>query len=265
MSGEAVFRWAAWQPTLDLTFMLDFSVAGFRRFFGERHRYVVFTDDPGLLQSHRRIDYEIRLMDERGADFNDGRATWKKWAPAARLDRTRVEFRIDADIFLLEPSDELQRFCEGRSQARFVSTQEEFSEAWPYGNFGARLRDPRTPINAGFIGQAAGADITADLKSAYQIWKHEVAEMDVKYHDEQGAVAYALQSHIDAGEVLLLDPARYRVVCPLNNPPVESLAGITLMHATYPDHPAFYRFLPELSRLSGLSVGMREKNLGGAA
>jgi hypothetical protein len=264
MRGDAVFRWAAWQPSRDLIFMLDFSVASFRHWFGEKHRYVVFTDDPGLLQSHRRTDYEIRLMDTRGAAFSDGRATWKKWAPVARLDRTRVEFRIDADIFLLVPSEELQRFCEGRSPYRFVSTQEEFSEAWPYGNFAARLRDPRTPINAGFIGQTAGADITADLDAAYRIWKNEVAEADIKYHDEQGAVAYALEPYIDAAEVMLLDPARYRVVCPLNKPPVESLAGVTLLHATYPDHPAFYRFLPELSLLTGLPAEVPEKIFGGA-
>ncbi len=262
MPRDAVFRWAAWQPTKTLSFMLDFSVASFRRWFGEQHRYVVFTNDPGLLQSYRRTEYEIRRIDERGAAFNDGRATWKKWAPVARLDRSRVEFRIDADIFLLKPSAELERFCEGRSAYRFVSTQEEFSEPWPYGNFAARLSNPRTPINAGFIGQVAGADLTADLEAAYRVWRNGVAEKDIRYHDEQGAVAYALQRHIEAGDVLLLDPMRYRVVCPLNNPPVGSLAGITLLHAAYPDHPAFYRFLPELSILTGLPAEPLERSWG---
>lgn len=256
MAREAIFRWAAWSPTPTSIFMLDFSVATFKQVFGEGHRYVVVTDDPPTILAHRRTSYEVLNLKQEGAAFDDERATWRKWAPAARLDARSVEFRIDADIFLLRPSDDLDRFCDGRAPQRFVVSQEEFSEAWPYGNFAPRLSTPRTPINAGFVGQAAGADLSLALDTAYALWLSDIESVEVKYHDEQGAVAYALEPHIRAGEVLLLDPARHRVVCPLNDPPVEVLDGLTFMHATYPDHPAFYRFLPQLSELTGLASKM---------
>ena len=132
---------------------------------------------------------------------------------------------------------------------------------WPYGNFGARLPSRFTPVNAGLIGQTAYADFTEDLENAYAWWTQNVSADEAKYHDEQGAVAFCLQDRIYDNEVLLLSSTTHRVVCPLNSPPLDSVDGLILMHATYPDHPAFRRFLTEISNVTGISEQFPENQM----
>jgi hypothetical protein len=231
--------------------MLSHSIGTFRRFFPRDARFVVCTDDPQAIAG-ACPDAQVMRLDGPGAEYVDSRATWKKWAPRFRLDASVTEIRVDADIFLLDEPVELRRWLDGDG-TDFIVTQEEFTELWPYGNFGSRLPAGFAPINAGFFGQRAGADLTVPFREAYRWWAANVFGEDVLYHDEQGALGWLLQQNRD--RVRFLDPARYRVVCPLNEPPVETLDGIVAMHATYPEHPAFQRFREQIAVVSGVSAG----------
>jgi hypothetical protein len=251
--NSVVFRWALWRPNPPALEMLSHSIGTFRHWFGAEADYVVYADDVPAVQADLRVPAEVLPMDRPGAEFFDDRATWKKWAPAFRHDPARTELRIDSDIFLVDDPVELREFIAGDGHD-YVVTCEEFTERWPYGNFGGTLADGFTPINAGLFGQRAGADLSAAMRDAYRRWLAMLDGTEVKYHDEQGALAAILQDLITGGRARVLDPARYRVVCPLNDPPVERLDGIVGLHATYPDHPAFHRFRPEIAALSGLSL-----------
>jgi hypothetical protein len=83
---------------------------------------------------------------------------------------------------------------------------------------------------------------------------NNVTTPDHHFHDEQGAVIKALEPFIRDGRVMLLPNHRYAVVCPLNDPPVTSVNGLVLLHATYPDHPAFWQFQQEITAVSGISL-----------
>jgi len=161
--------------------------------------------------------------------------------------------RIDSDVFLLTDPVEIRAFCDRRVGQKWIATQEEFAADWPYGNFAPRLGQHFIPINAGFIGQAPGCDITLDLEEAYRWWSGNISESEIKYHDEQGAVAFCLQAPARVGDVHLLDHRTHRVVCPLNEPPVRSVDGLVLLHATYPEHPAFFKFFHDIAAVTGLS------------
>jgi hypothetical protein len=247
-----LFRWAAWQPRPELMFMLSHSVASFRRIFGDAARYVVFSDDPAAVEALRMCDFEVLSSDTTSGRFNDPRATWRKWAPAPRTDPSATEIYVDSDVFLLAPPEAMISFCSGQSGMRFLASMEEFHEDWPYGNFARLLPQGFRPINAGIVGQYAGSSLAPALEAAYDWWSTSVEADSIKYHDEQGAVAYALAPYIVSKSVELLKPSQYRVVCPLNKPPVESLDGLVAMHATYPEHPAFWKFIHEVADLTGL-------------
>ncbi len=249
------FRWAQWNPSADSVEMLSNSIGTFRHFFGDTPEYVVYADDPRFVAAHLRVDAAVRDMTVPGGEYLDPRATWMKWAPRFRHDSAAIEMRVDSDIFLVDEPVELRAFIAGDGHD-YVVTMEEFTELWVYGNFGPRLPPGFTPINAGFFGQRPAADLSEPMGAAYRWWTDHVRDDDVKYHDEQGALAFILQDLIANGRVLLLDPARYRVVCPLNDPPVEHLGGIVGLHATYPEHPAYHRFRAEISRISGIPVRM---------
>lgn len=254
-----IFRWAIWNCTPLSIFMLSHSVASFSRFFGTAAQYFVFTDDPQMLESLRLAEFKIAPLGPiSSTPFFDPLITWRKWAPRARLDQSAIEFRVDADVFLLRDPPEIHNFCEGRSSYKILCTQEEFTAEWPYGNFASKLSRPIIPINAGFVGQSQGFDLTSELEKAYFWWKQNVADCDGKYHDEQGAVAYCLEEYVRRREVLLLDPLRYRIVCPLNKPAVENIDHLVLMHATYPDHPAFGHFLKQISQITGIYAKIPE-------
>jgi hypothetical protein len=256
--SKVIFRWAIWNANRTSVFMLSHSVATFRRFFGTAARYVVFADNPTAVDALRLCPFELADLIEDDSPFTDGRCTWRKWAPRPRLDIRSVELRIDSDIFLLSEPTEIRNFCDGRSGRNWLSTQEEFKAQWPYRNFAPRLPPDFTPVNAGLVGQASGYDMSADLREAYDWWSTHVPDHEIKYHDEQGAVAHCLQQPASSGDVLLLDSATHRVVCPLNEPPVNNIGGLILMHAAYPDHPAFVRFVQEIAEVSGLPATLPE-------
>ncbi|MEQ1935514.1 MAG: hypothetical protein ABL962_16770 [Fimbriimonadaceae bacterium] len=232
--------------------LLNYSIATFMRFFGEGSRYVVFTDDIPFVSSALCVRAEVRSFSNHvSSRFNTVASTWRKWAPLARLETGVPEFRIDLDMFLLKPPTELFDFCNGLdAEKKFLITTEEWKEDWPYGNFASSLHRDLAPINAGLVGQKPGADISCGLERAYDWWVEQVGERDVKYHDEQGAVAKALEAFMLRGEVTLLPSAKYRIVCPINESSVTNINDLTLLHATYPDHPAFYKYLPLIKEVA---------------
>lgn len=244
-----VFRWSMWSPNPETLLLLNHSIGTFQHFFGDEAKYVVFTDDP-TLQGQLKVDAKVYLYHSFDTpDYLEPAITWRKWAPRCRYYQDAIELRIDIDMFLVADPVEIKEFCRS-GKCDYLITVENFKELWPYGNFSKLLEPEFIPINAGLVGQHVGADISDLLSKAYQWWKENIGHDEIKYHDEQGAVAFIFQPLIKRGEVMLLPPERYRVVCPLNDPPVESLQNIVLLHATYPEHPAFYQFLPEISRIS---------------
>ncbi len=248
-----LFRWALWKPSVDSVRMLSHSIGTFRYWFGERPTYLVYADAPAFVSKHLLVPALVLPMAGADAEYVDDRATWLKWTPRFRHDVSATEIHVDSDIFLVSEPTELYKFVDGY-EADFVVTLEEFTELWPYGNFGPRLPADFVPINAGFFGQRAGTDLSDQMRSAYRWWADFVASNNVKYHDEQGALAFVLQELIRSGRVMTLPSSRYRVVCPLNDPPVESLDGLVGLHATYPEHPAYHRFLTEISKVSGVPL-----------
>jgi hypothetical protein len=261
MEPDVICRWASWNQTIEGCFMLSHSIGSFQRFLGSTAEYVVYADDPEFVAAHLLVDAEIRqLAGSSPSRYLRQEATWRKWAPAPRVDVNKAELRIDSDIFLLDEPVELRRFLNADGPSYLVSS-EEFVALWPYGNFGRKLQSPFLPINAGLVGQAPGADLTPLLDAEFAWWEELIASSEVKYHDEQGAVAVVMQALAAVGEVTVLDPARYRIVCPLNQPPVRDVTGLVMLHATYPSHPAFWQFLPEIARLSGVTADPAEAGL----
>src|SRR5687768_13558335 len=110
-------------------------------------------------------------------------------------------------FFLLEEPTELRAFCSLDSRDRFLVTLEEVVALWPYGNFGPMLPNGFAPINAGLVGQQAGADLSQDLEQLHQAWDTMLHDREVRYHDEQGAIALLLQKFVQSDEVVLLNPS----------------------------------------------------------
>jgi hypothetical protein len=249
-----VFRWSVWGGDPDILLMLSHSIATFRTFFGTSASYLVFAESVDVVSRSLRTSAEVLggTGVEPSGRFEDPRSHWRKWWPAPRLFSQSVEFCVDADIFLLKEPSEVWSFCRDGADAGFLCALEPFDRGF-YGNFASRI-DQRLPlINAGFLGQHVGSDITTPLQQNYDWWRESIPKDDVQYHDEQGAVRLALESAMQQRRVRYLSKDRYRVVCPLNNPRVESLDGIVMLHATFPDRPAFRRFYREISVVSGIA------------
>jgi hypothetical protein len=257
---RTVFRWALWNADPAMVEMLSHSIGTFRRFFGEDADYVIFAEDVDQVSRWLLTKAEIAELAAPGADYlerpvsGDVEVPFQKWAPRLRHAPDATEIYVDADVFLLDDPVELREFIAGDSND-FLVTQEETAALWPYGCFGPQLPKGFAPINTGMVGQRAGCDLTPAVLEAYRWWCDEVPDDQINFFDEQGAVAFALDEHVRAERVRLLDPLRYRIVCQNNVPPVESVDGIVALHATYgPEHPAYRRFIHEISASSGIPV-----------
>jgi hypothetical protein len=252
MTTEPILRWSVWGDDEQVRAMLSHSIGTFRRYFGSSVRYLVFADDPAAVRRWLRVPAEVREAAVARPRFDSVECTWRKWWPACRVDPAATELYVDADVFLLDEPVEIRDFLFGRDRRSFLCTEESFDRAF-YGNF-ARSVDPALPyLNAGLVGQRAGHDLTAALGEAYDWWRREVPADAVDYHDEQGAVARALESHLRAGDVALLPRERHRVICPLNEATDgASIEGLVLLHATYPHRPAFWKYYDVISTISGV-------------
>lgn len=223
--------------------MLEYSIASFGKTFGPAARYVVFTDDAGFVRRHipRRVEVLDFAALGRPEFDRDAPAPWRKWCPTPRLDPGHPELFVDSDIFLLSEPHELKRLMAASPDvARYVVMQESKPARWTLGSFHSRVPMDAAPINAGLLGQVGAADIRPALLREYEWWLGHVGPDGGKPHDEQGALVAALMQ--DATKLDLLPEDRYKIISPRSNPEIRNSAGLALVHATYPDHPAFYMF-----------------------
>lgn len=102
---------------------------------------------------------------------------------------------------------------------------------------------PDTPyVNAGLFIQKAGNDISRDLAKEFEWWRKHISPDEQTHHDEQGALAVALTQYFMKGEVCVLPKEKYMIISETSNANIENLETATLFHATFPSHPAFYKF-----------------------
>ncbi len=245
------FHWSLWNATKESFFLLSHSIATFKYFWGSEARYVVFTDAKEIAEQNLLVDVEIFQYDEFDTSIYSINAlsTWKKWAPKCKFDQKGVEFHVDIDMFLLQEPQEIMDFI--ISEKKFLCLLENFKEKWPYGNFGNKLPKNFVPINAGFLGQNRNADLSQSLLETFQWWYLNIYSSMEKYHDEQGGVLWALLEYIDRGHVAFLPNERYRNVSPFD-PPVEDVSKLCLIHTTCSEHPAFYKYIDRIRKISGL-------------
>jgi hypothetical protein len=184
----------------------------------------------------------------------DSKPTWRKWCPKPRLDITQDEFFIDSDVFLVKYPTEIDDIL-ANQQIKFAILDECISKSFQHGAMHAKALLLGTPfINAGFFLQKAYSDISSDLLHEYEWWKENIKVEDHTHHDEQGCLAIALTKYLKRGELKILPKDKYMLISETSNPNVVSLDDVTLFHATYPTHPAFYKFqhiLDEILAIKG--------------
>lgn len=239
-----IFRWSAWGGQIsDNIELLRYSINSFRKQFGDGHRYVVYTDNPGFVASQVDSHVEVREFPVgSGSRFCvASKATWLKWCPAARLDVGQDEFFVDSDVFLLKYPQEFDTVL-SNPKVKFAIMDEFLGQPFQHGAM-RRKATPDTPfVNAGLFLQKVGYDISEDLTREFEWWQEHIPTGEQTHHDEQGALAIALTEYSAAGELYILPKEKYAIISETSNAGIESLDGITLFHATYPTHPAFYRF-----------------------
>jgi hypothetical protein len=236
--------------------MLSHSIGTFRRWFGDSPSYIVYADDPVSVASLLLTSATVLPMDISGAEYLDDRSTWKKWAPRFRANAEMIEFRVDGDWFLISEPKEILNFIAGDGHD-FIITLEHVVNPGFYGNFRTLVGEDPVPINAGFFGQHLGADLTNEMRLAYEWYLQILATEESSYHAEQGALLFALRSKFDAGSVLTLSPEHYRIIHPDYGPSLESLEGVVAIHAVDSSrgHPAYNRFYDEIQQVSGIHIG----------
>lgn len=267
-----IFRWSLWgKHKIKSHELLYYSIASFRKQFGKEHRYIVYTDDVSSIPQRIKTLAKVRqfpndnktlfvvilnvlsgLLLRKHYDqsthsqvpvlFNvQSKATWLKWCPNSRIDINETEFFIDSDVFLLKYPDELDAFLSNQ-QMKFAIMDEFKGQSWQHGAM-QRRASSRTPfVNAGFFIQKAKYDITPDLLREFDWWKNNIKKKEQTHHDEQGALAIALTKYLLNNELYILPKDKYILIGENENTDKENLDGITLLHAVYPDHPAFYKF-----------------------
>ncbi len=97
-------------------------------------------------------------------------------------------------------------------------------------------------VNAGLFIQKAGYAISKDLIKEFEWWQKNIKQDDQTHHDEQGALAIALTKYHKNNELFILPKKKYVIISETSNSNIKNLDKVTLFHATYPNHPAFYRF-----------------------
>ncbi|MDB5022861.1 MAG: hypothetical protein JWP78_616 [Mucilaginibacter sp.] len=247
-----IFKWSTWGNKTQINNLLYPSVISFQKWFGKNHSYILFTDNIEGFSKQTLDLLEVHLFDEYESIYNvDSIATWKKWCPTPRLDITQTEFYIDSDVFLLKSPVEILDFLEN-PRLKYCILDEFQGEKWQHGcmsNIGA---DSTPFVNAGLFIQKVGCDITSALTELFYWWSKNIPVHEQTHHDEQGALAIVLAKYFINYELLVLPKDKYAIISKYQNVEIESLENIVLMHSTYPNHPAFYRFKSEISRILGI-------------
>ncbi|MDO8572485.1 MAG: hypothetical protein Q7S11_01795 [bacterium] len=246
-----IFRWSIWGNYIARNVeLLRYSVLTFKKQFGNNHKYIIYTDNKEYVSKYFDENIDIRQFptDEYSLFCVTSKATWMKWCPSSRLDINQTEFYIDSDVFLLKYPKEIDSFLSNPKE-KFAITDEFLGQSWQHGAMSKRAT-PETPfVNAGFFVQKAGHDISNDLKKEFEWWKENIKEVEQTHHDEQGALAIALTNNFVRGELYVLPKDTYMLIGENENTDVEDLENVTLFHAVYPDHPAFYKFKNFLDKL----------------
>lgn len=245
-----VFRWSIWGDHISKNIeLLRYSILTFKKQFGKDHYYIVYTDNTEYVSKHLD-DVDVRQFPSgNDALFNiQSKATWMKWCPTARLDINQTEFYIDSDVFLLKYPEEIDSFLSNNKQ-KFAIMDEYYGQPWQHGAM-SRKTTPNTPfVNAGLFIQKKGCDISTNLIREYEWWKNNINPTEQTHHDEQGALAIALTENLTNGELHVLPKEKYMLIGENENTDIDNLEDVTLIHAVYPDHPAFYKFKDYLDNL----------------
>lgn len=235
---------------MDSIELLHYSITSFQKQFGSTHSYIVYTDDADFISSNLGVSADIRQFpsEESGQFCFSAKPTWQKWCPSARLDITQEEFFVDPDVFLVKYPVEIDSILSNQ-KVKFAILDEFKGQPYQHGAMHRKATQDTPFINAGFFLQKAGSDISKDLLRECEWWKQNIPEDDHTHHDEQGALALALTDYLKKEELVILPKDKYILISETSNPDVESLDGITLFHATYSTHPAFYKFKSFLNEI----------------
>lgn len=161
---------------------------------------------------------------------------------------------VDSDVFLLARPTEVLDALAAPERYDYCVLREYLGARLQRGRFETRVPPFMPFINAGFFVQTQKADISEPLKAEFDWWRANVDPKRATFHDEQGALAAALAGAFRAGRVLLLPKHRYRIVSPRSNKRLQSLEGTVLVHATWPEHPAYHQFKSYIHRATGAAA-----------
>lgn len=239
-----IFRWSLWGDEVVRSMeLLQYSIATFRKQFGNAHEYIVYTDQPHrVVKSFATIANVQLFPEEKDSLFNiHSRATWRKWCPSPRLDVAQDEFFVDSDVFLLKYPVEIEKVLADEN-IKFAVMDEYRGQPFQRGAMLDRTSKHTPYINAGFFLQKAGNSIADNLLRELEWWRTHVKPEEQTHHDEQGALAIALTEYAMRDQLCVLPKEKYAIISPTSNPNIQNLDDITLFHATHPTHPAFHIF-----------------------
>ncbi len=245
-----IFRWTIWGDQISKNIeLLRYSVLSFKKHFGGDHQYVVYTDNIKLVYEYVDKTVSIRQFPSDGNSLFciTSKATWLKWCPSSRLNINQTEFYIDSDVFLLKYPKEIDSFL-SKPGMKFAIMDEFCGQSWQHGAMSRRAGTNTPFVNAGFFVQKAGCDISSDLIKEFEWWQKNIKNDEQTHHDEQGALAIALTKYLIDGELYILPKNTYMIIGENENTNIQSLDDITLFHAVYPSHPAFYKFKSSLDK-----------------
>jgi hypothetical protein len=239
-----IFRWSIWGEHISKNIeLLRYSVLSFKKQFGNNHQYIIYTDNSQFISEQLGVIADIReFFSGKSSQFYiASKATWLKWCPSSRLDINQTELYIDSDVFLLKYPKEIDLFL-SNPKMKFAIMDEFFGQPWQHGAMRKKASLDTPFVNAGFFIQKTGYDISNDLIKEFKWWQKNVKSDEQTHHDEQGALAIALTKYFVDGELYIFPKDAYMLIGENENINVRRLDDITLFHAVYPDHPAFYKF-----------------------
>jgi len=249
-----IFRWSIWgEYKIKNIELLRYSILSFRKQFGENHNYIVYTDDEESLKNNLQGIAEIFSFNSYGENkYNvKSKATWMKWCPLVKLDIDQTEIYVDSDVFLLKYPEEIESFI-ANPKLKFAIMDEFYGQSWQHGAMQKKTTKDTPLVNAGLFIQKAGYSISNELSSEFDWWLKNIPKEEQTHHDEQGALAVALTNYFKKQELYVFPKDRYMLIGPNENKDLESLKNVTLFHAVYPKHPAFYKFKDYLNKILGL-------------
>jgi len=240
-----IFRWSIWGRGLEKNIeLLHYSILSFKKQFGDDHRYIVYTDNSNFVLKYINADVDVRKFPASDANSQfciSSKATWLKWCPSSRLDIKQDEFHIDSDVFLLKYPKEIDTFLSD-PKMKFVIMDEFCGQSYQHGAMHKKTSVNTPFVNAGFFIQKASYDISDNLVKELKWWKKNIKPDEQTHHDEQGALTIALTKYYKNNELFILPKKKYVIISETSNSDIKNLDKVTLFHATYPNHPAFYKF-----------------------